>query len=395
LITLDEEALLDERERSVLRELCAARRTSSSLDIPPRKWTRAPPSHTEATDPRQSTTEVAAHSLTFAAWAESSNVSSSTVEHLTFELSRIAVEYVHAPLLPLFRDLVMLRDNSFSLLRGHQSPHQARELFFLTGTTCVLLAHASQNLGDCGAAMAQVRTAWTCAEQADHDGLRGWSRGTAALIAEWSNQQRRALEYAQEGQRYAITADSRIRLAAIEARAAAWVGDRGRAISALDTVRRIRESPAQFDELDQFGGVLSFPLPKQLYYTGTTYVLLDEADHAQQHALDAIALYESGPETARSYGDESLARLDLTSARVALGDLDGAQEAIAPVLSLPIELRIRQLGVGLARVRSALGAPGFARSALACSLAAALDEFRASKTAPSLGSGSDHQNRSG
>jgi transcriptional regulator with XRE-family HTH domain len=184
LITLDEELLLDERERSVLRELCAARRTSS-FDIPPRQWTSAPQSSTEAADPHKVVTEAAAHSLAFAAWAESSNVGSSALEHLTFELSRIAVEYVHAPLLPLFRDLVMLRDSSFTLLRGHQSPRQARELFFLTGTTCVLLAQASQNLGDDAAAMAHVRAAWACADQADHDGLQGWSRGTAALIAEW------------------------------------------------------------------------------------------------------------------------------------------------------------------------------------------------------------------
>lgn len=338
-------------------------------------------------DPRLATADAAAHSLAFAVWAGSTNVGSAALEHLTFELSRIAVDYVHAPLLPLFRDLVMLRDSSFALLRGHQSPREARELFFLTGTTCVLLAHASQNLGDCAAAMAQVRTAWTCAEQADHDGLRAWSRGTAALIAEWSNQQRRALEYAEEGQRYAATADSRVRLAAIEARAAAWTGDRQRALAALDAVRRARDSAARSDEFDEFGGVLSFPLPKQLYYAGTTYVLLGENHHAQRHALDAIARYESGPAAARSYGDESLARLDVAAARVALGDLDGAHEAIAPVLALPAERRIRQLVVGLARVRSALAVPQFARAALARSLAAELDEFRANEAARSLGSG--------
>lgn len=103
--------------------------------------------------------------------------------------------------------------------------------------------------------------------------------------------------------------------------------------------------------------------------------------------MDAIALYESGPATARSYGDESLARLDVAAARVALGDLDGAQEAITPVLALPAERCIRQLGVGLARVRSALAAPRFARTPRARSLAADVDEFRATKAARSLGSG--------
>ncbi|MGH3915672.1 MAG: hypothetical protein ACRDTC_20030 [Pseudonocardiaceae bacterium] len=111
-----------------------------------------------------------------------------------------------------------------------------------------------------------------------------------------------------------------------------------------------------------------------------------EADHAQRYALDAIAMYESGPATARSYGDESLARLDIAVARVALGDLDGAQEAVIPVLALPAERRIRQLSVGLSRVRSALSAPCFTRAALARSLAAELDDFRAIEAARSLGS---------
>jgi transcriptional regulator with XRE-family HTH domain len=383
LITVDEEALLDERERILLRELHAARRKSSS-DMPLRQVTSSPSPTTEVNNSRLAPADAAAQSLEFAAWAESSNVGSSALEHLNFELSRIAVEYVHAPLLPLYRDLVMLRDSSFALLKGHQSPREAGELFFLTGTTCVLLAHASQNFGDDAAAMAHIRAAWACAEQSDHDGLRAWVRGTAALIAEWSNQQRRALEYTKEGQRYAASTDSRVRLAAIEARAAAWIGDRHRAMAALDATRRARESPARSDEFDEFGGVLSFPLPKQLCYAGTTYLLLGEADLAQRHALDAIAGYESGPETARSYGDESLARLDLAAARVALGDLDGAHDAITPVLALPAELRIHQLGVGLARVRAALAAPQFARATFARSLAEQLDEFRVTEAARSL-----------
>jgi hypothetical protein len=94
-------------------------------------------------------------------------------------------------------------------------------LFFLAGTTCLLLAHAFQNLGDSASAMTQVRAALTCAEQADHNGLHAWTHGTAALIAEWTHQHRRAIEFAQRGQPFAPTADSRVRLAPLEARAAA------------------------------------------------------------------------------------------------------------------------------------------------------------------------------
>ncbi|MDQ2881394.1 MAG: hypothetical protein M3Y48_09190 [Actinomycetota bacterium] len=69
--------------------------------------------------------------------------------------------------------------------RGLHRLDNLRKLFFLAGTSCLLLAHASQNLGDSASAMAQVRAALTCAEQADHNGLRAWTHGTAVLIAEW------------------------------------------------------------------------------------------------------------------------------------------------------------------------------------------------------------------
>lgn len=52
-------------------------------------------------------------------------------------------------------------------------------MFFLAGTCCLLLAHASQNLGDSASAMAQIRAALTCAEEADHHGLRAWTHGSA------------------------------------------------------------------------------------------------------------------------------------------------------------------------------------------------------------------------
>ncbi|MGH3902541.1 MAG: helix-turn-helix transcriptional regulator [Pseudonocardiaceae bacterium] len=91
----------------------------------------------------------ARESLAFVSWAEASNVSASALDHLTGEIGRVAVNYVHAPLVPLFRDLVGLRSLAFELLTtGRQYLQQVRELFFLAGTSCLLLAHASQNLGD-------------------------------------------------------------------------------------------------------------------------------------------------------------------------------------------------------------------------------------------------------
>jgi hypothetical protein len=391
LISPDEWEALDERERLILDELGSSPNSHQSHDAPLRRSPEpngaAPASQQHPSQPSLAalTAAAARDSLAFAGWAETSNVSASALDHLSYELSRIATNYVHAPLLPLFRDLTALRGHAFELLQnGRQHPTQARRLFFLAGTSCLLLAHASQNLGDSASAMAQVRAALTCAEQADHNGLRAWTHGTAALIAEWTHQHRRAVDFAQRGQPFAVTADSRVRLAGLEARAAARAGDRRLALDALDRAARARDVGALDDELTEFGGLLSFPLVKQHYYAGSTFALLGEAERAQDNALRAIGMYETGPVEQRSYGDEALARVDLTTARLALDDLDGAREALRPVLALPPERRIEQLTVGVGRVRTALALPRYARASIARAITQDVDQYQAESATYSL-----------
>ncbi|HEX5348367.1 MAG TPA: XRE family transcriptional regulator, partial [Pseudonocardiaceae bacterium] len=147
---------------------------------------------------------------------------------------------------------------------------------------------------------------------------------------------------------------------------------------------RARDVAAPDDELAEFGGLLSFPLAKQHYYAGSTYALLGEAEHAQKNALLAIHIYETGPVEQRSYGDEALARMDLTTARLALDDLDGASEALRPVLATPLERRIEQLAVGISRVRSALALPRYARAPVAREIAQDVDRYQTESATHSL-----------
>ncbi|MGH3570114.1 MAG: helix-turn-helix transcriptional regulator, partial [Pseudonocardia sp.] len=169
----------------------------------------------------RSTRDVADESLAFANRAAASNLSDVTVEHLRWEVNRLAIAYVHVDLPPVFVDLVAARDEMFGLLNGHQRPRHTRELYFLTGATCLMLAQASRNLGDPRAELAQLRCAWTCVDRADHPGLRAWAQGTAALHAESSGQPRRAMTLADEARGAAGSRGSRVRLAAVRARAAA------------------------------------------------------------------------------------------------------------------------------------------------------------------------------
>lgn len=322
----------------------------------------------------------AVQSLRFTGEITRTNVSNVELEGLESVLTRIASDYVHAPLHRIFTELVTTRDHLFTLLNGRQPLSQTRELLLLAGTSCLLLAHASQNLGDEDAALAQLQAAWAFAEQADHNDLRAWVKGTAALIAEWSTRGQTALDYTRQAIRMAPGGETRIRIAAIEARAAARIGDRATAVSALEELQRAREQSAAPDALTRFGGLLTFPHAKQEYYIGGTFALLGEHQRAEQHAATAIELYENGPREHRSYGDEALARLDIVKARLAAGEVEGASEQLHPILELPADRRIRQLGDAMHTVTRLLEEPRFARNSVARDLADASRGYQAIDT---------------
>ncbi len=352
--------------------------TPTAYPSQPRNHARTP-THTPR-DLDELAAQAAVQSLHFTDEITKTNVSDVELEAHESMLTQIAGDYVHAPLHRIFTDLVSTRDQLFDLLLGRQPPSQTRELFLLAGTSCLLLAHASQNLGDEDAAIAQLQTSWTFAEQADHNDLRAWVKGTAALIAEWSNRRQTALDYTRQAIQLAPAGETRIRIAAIEARAAARIGDRSTAMTALTDLQRAREQSAAPDALTRFGGLLTFPLAKQEYYIGGTLALLGEHHQAEHHAAAAVDLYENGPEEHRSYGDEALARLDIVTARLTAGEIEGAGEQLQPLLELPADRRIRQLGDAMHQVTRLLEEPRFARSPIARELADATRGYQAIDT---------------
>ncbi|TCC33858.1 XRE family transcriptional regulator [Kribbella capetownensis] len=340
------------------------------------------PSASVLADPIQITVQAAAASFEFLAWAED-QLPGAVVDYVMSELQRLATAYVHQPALPIFVDLVQLRDVTFRLLKNRPHPRQSRTLFFTAGSVCTLLAHASQNLGNSSAARTQAATAWACAEQADHAGLRAWVRGTQALIAEWTDSYAQAVSFSQDGQRYA-SGEQLVRLAAIEGRSLARTGDAEGAIDAVARATQARDAVDGPDELGELGGILTFPEAKQLYYAGSTLSLVGRHADAEKAARDAISLYVAGSPADRSYGDEALARVDVAAARLADDDLDGVRESLAPVLALPANQRIRQIGDGLSRVQQVLARPRYVRAAPGMELAESIAGFSATDAFPHL-----------
>ncbi|KUN38304.1 hypothetical protein AQJ27_45030 [Streptomyces olivochromogenes] len=114
---------------------------------------------------------------------------------------------------------------------------------------------------------------------------------------------------------------------------------------------------------DSLEGLFGFSRAKQSYYAGSSLIWLQgghDAERAAREALEAIALWQSGPVEERSLDDERLAHIYLATARVQLDDVEGAADALVPVLSLPVEEQISWIVKRMDRVAGMLGAPRYA-----------------------------------
>ncbi|WP_327149201.1 helix-turn-helix domain-containing protein [Nocardia sp. NBC_01329] len=316
--------------------------------------------------------------------AEGTNIGPSTLDQLDADVTRIANDYVHTPPMPMMVEMLRVRRRVYRLLEGHQRPSDAGHLYLLAGSLSGLLANASTDLGYLDAAGEQIRAAWAYAEISGHNGLRAWARGMHALIEYWSGRPHRALQLAQNGQQYADSATAAVRLHNIEARIWSKIG------STADTERCIGRaadagSAGGADSLhDEVGGVFGFSDAKASYYAGATYIHLGMAEPALVATERTIELYRTGPARQRSYGAESLARVDSAAAHLINGSLDGAAAALQPVLALAEDKRIAQLEERLTGLRRRICAPAFHGVAEARALDERIEEFCGSTATRSL-----------
>ncbi|MEU8895533.1 XRE family transcriptional regulator [Nocardia sp. NPDC048505] len=320
--------------------------------------------------------------------AESTNVGASTLDQLDADVTRIANDYVHIPPVPMMVEMLRVRRRVYRLLEGHQRPADTSHLYLLAGTLSGLLANASTDLGYYDAAGEQIRASWAYAELCGHNGLRAWTRGMHALIEYWSDRPRRGVLLAQSGHEYADSATAKVRLLNIEARIWSMIGSPVDTHRCIQAAEQAREMAATDDLHDEVGGVFGFPDAKAQYYAGATYIHLGEAEPALAATQHAIELYAGGPSEKRSYGAEALARVDNAAAHLINGSLDGAAEALHPVLGLSEDRRIVQLEARLTGVRRRIAAPTFRNASEARFLDERIEEFCGATAAKGIPPGS-------
>src|SRR5947209_3119823 len=174
---------------------------------------------------------VADESARFLRDTEASRIGSLTLDQLEADLRWLAHSYLNQPLAELFFPTVQLRNTVFALVERNRYPEQVRQLYLIAGQACLLLAKASKDFGSLAAADTHARTAWLCAELADHHDLRAWVRGYQALSAYWDGRPADAVRFVEGGQRFPARGSAALLLPSLHARAAGLMSDT-RAITA-------------------------------------------------------------------------------------------------------------------------------------------------------------------
>ncbi|WP_199785553.1 hypothetical protein [Streptomyces sp. Tu 6176] len=298
-------------------------------------------------------------------------------------MRRLTVAYPRLALPTLLGDLVEVQDLTFRLLEhGRVKPLQARDLYLLASITSGMLAKASHDLGNPSAAMMQARTAFVCADNADHHAMRAWVRSLQSLISYWTGRPAEAADYATLGLGAAgnVRGTTSVWLACLSARAHALLGDGEATRAAIQQAEEARAA-AEPDDLGAFGGIMTFPVPRQLYYVAEATVHLGE-DPAlgESQSEAAVAAYHSATEDEWAFGDEAGAQTDLALARIARGEIEGATEAVQPVLDLPVEQRNSGITSSAQRVHAALHVDGRRTGGVAADLREEIEAFTATPT---------------
>jgi len=293
-------------------------------------------------DERRLLTMAAKRARRFTLTAGQAGATAEVIEQLREDMRHLAVTYQQRPLVEILSEMIEAQETVFNLLEHRQPPQQARELYLLGAVIGGVLAKASHDMADSHAAMTQARTAFICADNADHNGARAWLRGIQSLIAYWAGRHRDAIRYAVSGNEYAVNSrnTTMVWLPMSEARAWAALGNRDQTWNAVRRAEEARHD-VRADEIDELGGLCTFSSARQLYYAADAFSWLPEESAAtERYSAQAVTAYQDDTRPEWAFGDQAGSHTALAIAHVRNAETEGAIEAVAPVLDLGSEQRI-------------------------------------------------------
>jgi transcriptional regulator with XRE-family HTH domain len=306
--------------------------------------------------------ELADTSQEFGEWAATTEVSDAVIERYKDQIRCLARDFERAPPLPLLVETSQLCARVTSYIRSHQRPDQARELYLVAAQLYGLLAWMTGDLGSYRTADTHAWTAWVCADLAGHDGARAWVRATQAKLAYWDGRFGESAELARDGLRYRSVDAAPVILELFRGRALARAGDRSQAIQALHQTARRQD---QVTASGLLGGIWDLSPARCHGLAAGVLTGLGDSREALAEAAQAVALSQATAPSRRNLFAEALFRSDLAAGHLGLHNLDGAAEALNPVLALPVEMRTEPVVQQVISLRHVLTRPAIAQAQLA------------------------------
>lgn len=294
--------------------------------------------------------------------------------HISADTERLALEYLADDGRTVVDRAKQLRADTRNLLHQARSPQHLRDSVLALGYQSGVLTYVALDTGDTAPALSHADLAWQAADRAGSDQLRAWVRGTQSLITRFAGDYRTALQYAEDGLRYARSGTAEARLCCGVAQCHANMGDAPAARRALNRAAAALEAQRGVDEMP---GVFGFSPAKLAYYSGSSLIWLPgRSDNlrARQQAHDAIGQWQTaGAE--RPLGDEALAHVYAATASLAVGDLEAAVHDLEPILGLPPDRRISWIVKRLDRVAQMLADGGYTDDRLAAETLERIREY--------------------
>lgn len=294
-------------------------------------------------------TLAASESTEFGLGHDVSELNESSMEQIDEEVRRLSVDFVEGDPFGTFMRSRALRNNIFTLLDKRVFPRQERMLYAFAARTCGYLGAASSDFfGHYDAAADQCRVARQLSDVADTPELRAWALSLQSGIALWQGSLRQAADLADRAGQLAVTRSGVLRATSMHARALARLGD----VERLRSIVRSSETGLTDNQSDDEKGMILFSEINYLRNLGTANLWAGKSLEAREQLAQALQHYLS--EAAENFAVIATIRADLALSFLNLKDIEGAVEAISPVLEMEADRRLEGSFRRMREIRSIL-----------------------------------------
>jgi tetratricopeptide (TPR) repeat protein len=259
--------------------------------------------------------------------------SAATIQYLDQAIEHIARIYLTAPPAELTDEIRLYVAWVRRLLNNSRAPAQHHRLYVQLGYLTGILAQLSLARGDHHATKGHCAAAIRAADEVGDGQLRAWILSIQAMLAAYTDQHQEVLDLTTAGLEAAGQAAgaTAVKLASLQARAHANLGNRAAAEAAMALAQQMME---QVPPEQQERGLFAFPEEKLASHEGQVWLQLGAPERAQKPLRRALHLLDSAVGARRSPVDQAMVRLHLARSHAELGQFDEARQRAEEALAL-------------------------------------------------------------